>query len=67
MIIKLANNIYSESAVAQAVVDFAQTAEFKVSHQDNYNIVEISNPTEDIELIKKEFCNYILSLVSVNK
>ena len=45
---------------------FGQVADFNLSKKDNYYSVELSNPREyTVNVIKDEFCNYVLQLMKI--
>ncbi len=63
MKIKFHKNLYSYSAIKDAILQFKNVAEFKVSKKENYFIVSLDKDLSALEYnIVDEFVNYVLFL-----
>ncbi len=63
MKIKFHKNLYSYSAIKDAILQFKNVAEFKVSKKENYFIVSLDKDLSALEdNIVDEFVNYVLFL-----
>ena len=55
-------SIYSKAAIFQACDDYKELAKIKTIEGDNHVICEIVCQQNVAELIRNEFCNYVLNL-----
>lgn len=63
MIIQLNNGIYNKESIQKAINDYSQLADFNLTEEDDYFIVQMNNIDKDVKsVIKDEFCNYLLSI-----
>ncbi|MBU1137090.1 HxsD-like protein [Patescibacteria group bacterium] len=66
MIIKFSSKIYDLKAVKLTTKAYQGLADFKISQLKNYINVELKNINKDVkDIIKDEFCNYVLSLMKL--
>lgn len=64
IIIKFNKNLYNLKAIKSAIKEYQKLADFNLSQKGNYIQVELKNIDKEIrQIIKDEFCNYILSLM----
>lgn len=64
MIINLNKNIYPLSAIKSSIQAYKKLAKFYLLEKDNYYVLTLSDIDEQVkQVIKDEFCNYILSQV----
>lgn len=64
-IINLNKKIYKIAAVKQAVKEFEDLADFKITAKEKYFEVKIGKIDNDYKnILKDEFANYVLGLMS---
>lgn len=60
--LKLHKDIYKKNKIYQACMDYKKIADIQIQETDNYFICIFLKYSLDIELIKKEFANYLIVL-----
>lgn len=55
-------SIYSKVAILQACNDYKELARFSIFEDDNHVLCEMVCQQSETELIRNEFCNYVLNL-----
>ncbi len=66
VIIKFDRKIYKLKAIKLAIKEYKELADFNLKQKGKYFEVELKNIDPDVEeVIKDEFCNYVLSLMKV--
>ena len=60
---KLNLKIYPLKAIKKAVEDYSGLVKIKCSLEENTAVLNLVCKEEDFEIIKNEFCNYIIGLV----
>ena len=64
MLVKLNKKLYKLKAIKSAIKTYRQLADFNLKTKGKYFEVSIKNIDKDVEnIIKDEFCNYILFLI----
>jgi hypothetical protein len=64
MTINFNKNIYPLKAIEKTVQAYKNLAKFKTIEKGDYYVTEITNIEKDVEnIIKDEFCNYVLSQI----
>lgn len=64
MIIKYHKLIYKKKAIEKTITEFKHLADFKLSSQGNYFMVQATKIDKQLEdTLKDEFSNYVLSLI----
>jgi len=64
-VIKFNKKIYSLAAVKQAIEEFKDLADFNFKGKDDYLEVSIDNINKEYKgILKDEFCNYVLGVMS---
>lgn len=61
MILKLNKEIYSQKAVFRAIKAYKNLAKFKLSKKRKYFTVSGTTKSENKELLKNEFLNFVLA------
>ena len=66
MKINFNKNIYKKKAINNAIRQFKELADFKVSTKSDYYTVDLKNINKDVvDVIKDEFGNYVLYLMNL--
>ena len=66
MKINFNKNIYKKKAINNAIRQFKELADFKVSAKSDYYTVDLKNINKDVvDVIKDEFGNYVLYLMNL--
>ena len=61
---RLTRALYSSSAINAAALEFEEVISIDIAENKNEYIITITPKIkEDIRLIKREFCNYVLGLM----
>ena len=64
MVIRFNKKLYKQKPIKAAIRSFGEVADFNFSKKDNYYSIELYNPREyPADVIKDEFCNYVLQLM----
>ncbi len=63
MKIQLNREIYKKESIQKTIDDYSRLANFNLTEDGNYFIVQMDNIDNDVKsVIKDEFCNYLLSI-----
>lgn len=66
--IKFNQKLYSEKAVKSAIKAYGALVNFRFKKEKNYFVAEVNDiDSSDLEIIKGEFCNYVLSVMQNEK
>ncbi len=64
MTLKFDKKIYKLKAIKLAIQAYQELADFNLSQEKKYIQVELKNIDQDVkDIIKDEFCNYVLSQI----
>lgn len=64
MIIKYHKSIYKKKAIEKAILGFNHLADFRLSSQGNYFMVQATKIDQKLKnTLKDEFSNYVLNLL----
>lgn len=66
-LLKLHKDFYKKEAVYEAANKYVKIANIQIDDRGNYLICVFNNYKLDIELIKKEFSNYVIALMVKEK
>ena len=65
MQLKYHKSIYKKTAIVEAAAEFKHLAEFKISNNKNYYIVDAGNIVQDVAgQLADEFSNYVIYLMN---
>ncbi len=60
----LSDELYNESAIRQAIADYAQLCKVSYMHTAQYYVLVFQRCKYDKALTISEFCNYVLDLMN---
>lgn len=62
--LRLDKRIYAPIAIARTISDYRKIATIIQIPDENSILLEINDSVVDIDLLKNEFCNYVLQVMS---
>lgn len=66
-VLKLHKSLYNRKIISKASYDYNGLADIQIKDTDNYTICIFNNCKADLQLIKKEFSNYLIALMVKEK
>ena len=64
--LRLDKCIYTNIAIRKAISDYKKIASIRQLPNEHSILLEINDSVVDIDLLKNEFCNYVLQVMSAN-